>query len=86
MLRNVCVTNDHGYVQFVVITIWFFHIQVCTNSNMIGATSGAGTANPSGAHELIPCFAQSLVLCAVVCRSLSFLFWLMLLDICNNVT
>jgi hypothetical protein len=23
-LRNVCVINDHGYVPFVVITIWFF--------------------------------------------------------------
>ena len=43
-----------------------------------GVTSGAGTANPSGAHEFTERVhvVQSVVFCVVfVDHSLSFLFW-----------
>ena len=48
---------------------------------MIGATSGAGTAYPSGAPEFTPifsgvCVTRSLVLMCMFCRSLFvFFFW-----------
>ena len=46
-----------------------------------GATSGAGTAYPSGALEFNPGFSgvrvtQSVVICVMVCRSFSVLFLL----------
>ena len=50
MLQNICVTNDHEYVLFIIITIRLFHNSVmtyhwvCNKSNMKGATSGAGMA------------------------------------------
>ena len=53
----------------------------CTNiSNMMGATSGADTANPSWVHPP-PVFnevpiAQSLVFCVMFCRSLFVLYLL----------
>ena len=45
-------------------TSFMTYHQVCNKSNMTGATSGEGTAYPSGASEFIPGF-----LCSV-CRSL----------------
>jgi hypothetical protein len=52
----------------------------------MGATSGTGTALPTGAPELTPVFsgvrvARSLVFCIVFCRSLFVLFVLFLLVI-----
>ena len=46
-------------------------------SNTTGATSGAGTVYPSGAHEFNPCFrwvrvVQVLILCVVVLGPLFF--------------
>ena len=51
---------------------------VSFKSNMTGVTSGAGTANPSTHLSSLPVFsvAQSLVICAVFCRSLFVLFLL----------
>ena len=48
--------------------------------NTTGATSGAGTAYPFGAHEFTPVFsgvrvAQSLVFCVVHCKSSFFSFF-----------
>ena len=55
------------------------------NSNTTSATSGAGTANPSGAPVFTPGFyevrvAQSLVFCVTFCRAF-FPFVLLLLAI-----
>jgi len=48
----------------------------CSESgiNTTGATSGAGTAHPSGAPEFTPvfsgvCVVRSLIFCVVFCRS-----------------
>ena len=54
--RNIYVTNDHGYVSFIRITLksssnsWRI-TRFVMESNMTGATSGADTAYPSGAPE-----------------------------------
>jgi len=54
------------------------YYRVCNYSNTTGATSGAGTANPSGALEFTPVFSgvhvtRSLVVCVCfVDRCLSF--------------
>ena len=54
------------------------------NSNLMAATSGAGTTYPSGAHAFIPIFsvvhvAQTLAHCVVFCKSyfvfLFFFYW-----------
>ena len=59
-LQNICVTKDHGYLSFVVITIGHFLIHdlspVCKKGNTMGATCGAGTDHPSRAPELTPSF------------------------------
>jgi len=54
-------TNDHGYAPFVTITNRFFsslmtYHWVCNKIKTTGATSGAETANTSGASEFIPAF------------------------------
>ena len=54
---------------------------VSFNSNTTGVTSGAGTANPSGAPEFISGFrevhvARSLVFYVMFCRSVLVLFLL----------
>jgi len=57
--------------------------RVCNKSKTTGATSGAGTADPSKTHELIACFSgvhgsQSLVFCAVFSKPLFIflsIFW-----------
>ena len=59
---------------------------VCNKSNTTGATSGAGTACPSGAPEFNPDFsgvrvARSLTFCIAFCRSLFVLF--SILSVCN---
>ena len=51
--RSNCVTNDHGYVSFVVITIRSFPHD---KSYTTGTTCGVKTPYPSGASELIPGF------------------------------
>ena len=57
LLRNICVTNDHGYVPSVIIAVrsfphsWLYH-RICDKSNTMGATNGAGTAYPSGVHSV----------------------------------
>jgi hypothetical protein len=45
-----------------------------SNSNTTDVTCGAGTANPTGAHECTPVFrgipvAQSFIFCTMFCRS-----------------
>jgi hypothetical protein len=60
---DICVTNDHVYVQFAVITIHDFS---CNNYYTTYATSGTRTAYLSGAPEYTPVFyvvrvAKSLV-------------------------
>jgi hypothetical protein len=83
-LWNICVTNDHGYVPFVS-TSWFFPhlwlITECVTRFTIytsGASSGAGTAYPSGALEFTQVYsgvrvARSLGWCVCfVDRFLSF--------------
>ena len=54
---------------------------------MTSASSGAGTAYPSGAPEFTPVFSgvfvtQSFVLCAMFCRSLFVTVVLFLFDHC----
>ena len=51
----LCLTNDHGYVAFVVITIiilssFMTYHRVCNKRNMMVATCGAGTAYHTVAH------------------------------------
>ena len=77
LLQSICVTNDHIYVPFVVITIRYFtnswHIIFCNKNNTMGATCEAGTAYPSGAPAFTPIFnrvARSSAFCVVFCRSL----------------
>ena len=66
-LWNICFTNNHGYVPFVVITR--FENQINTTS----ATSGAGTAYPSGADVFThsfqggPCYSIFSFMC-MSCR------------------
>ena len=53
--ENLCLTNDHGYVAFVVITIiilssFMTYHRVCNKRNMMVATCGAGTAYHTVAH------------------------------------
>jgi hypothetical protein len=64
LLRNLCVTNDHGYVPIPsFFLVWWFITRTVT---------WAGTSNPPGAHEFTPVIggvplAQSLVcLCSVL--------------------
>ena len=72
-LWDICFTNYHGYVPFVVIT--GFENQI----NTTGATSGAGAAYPSGTDGSLAVFSvvrvnRSLVLCVcLVDNRLSFL-------------
>ena len=47
--RSIYVTNDHVYVPFVVIMIYY---QVCSKSYTTSVTNGAGTAYPSTTPEL----------------------------------
>ena len=49
---NICVTNDHGYVSFVVNGPFLIHdlSPDCNYINTTGATSGEVTAYPSGVH------------------------------------
>ena len=59
----ICVTEDYGYVPFVVITIRSFHQsvmtfhQVCINSSTKDVTCGAGTAYPSGTSKFTSVFS-----------------------------
>jgi hypothetical protein len=67
-LWNICVTNDHGYVPFVVNTSRSFlssfmtYHRVCNKINTTGPTSGAGTAYHSGAHEFTQVFSGEVLL------------------------
>jgi hypothetical protein len=50
----MCVTNNYGYILFVLINpiispLTIYH-RVCKKSNRNGAAIGAGTSNPSAAH------------------------------------
>ena len=84
LLRGICVTNDHGYVPFAVITIHSYPHSVtyhrgCNMSSTTGVTCVAETANPPGAHELTPVcsgvrIARSLVFCAIFYGSFALLF------------
>jgi hypothetical protein len=84
-LRSICVRNDHGYVQFVVIIIQSFpHLWLIiglgtrNKNNTTAATSRAGSTYPSGAPEFTlvfngVCVTRSVVLCVCfVDRCLSF--------------
>ena len=53
-VTNICVTYDHRYIPFVVITTWHFshYYWVCNKSNMTGDISVARTAYRSEAPEL----------------------------------
>ena len=58
LTRNICVTNDHGYVPLVVSTpqsvpfssLITYH-RVCNKNNTMGAIQRAGTTYFSGGHE-----------------------------------
>ena len=89
-LRNIYVTNDHEYVPLVVNTSrssphsLLQYYRVCKQINTTGATSGAGTAYCSGAHEFTPgfwwgsCHSIFSFMCMVVCPSILFLFVIVL--------
>ena len=74
ILCSVC--RNHNPVLSSLVTYQW----ECNKSNTTGATSGAGTANPSGAPSVLRRVrvAQSLIFCVVFCMSLfvplSFLF------------
>ena len=77
LLQSICVTNDHIYVPFVVITIRYFpyswHIIFVTRITRWAPHVEPGTAYPSGVPEFTPIFnrvAWSLASCVVFCRSL----------------
>ena len=57
LVNLICVTNDQGYVPFVIITSSLMTcIQVCNKCNTAGSTSGAEAACPSRAPELTNVF------------------------------
>ena len=67
-LRNICASNDHGYVPFVVIIIhvlssFMTYHRVYNKSNTTNATSGAGTACPLRAPEYITILLGYCVFC-----------------------
>jgi hypothetical protein len=86
-VENICVTNDHGYVSFVVIIILSFIHDFSQGlhhkSTTMGATSGAGTAYPNEAHEFTPGFVRVMLLnllsCVAFCGSLFVLFLLVII-------
>ena len=58
---NICVTNDHGYVPLVVITIRSFPhscliMLYCNKSNTTDGISGSRTAYPSREPQFTPFF------------------------------
>jgi hypothetical protein len=66
---NMCIhkftASDY---HFPVFSPFMPYLRVCNKINTTGATSGAGTAYPSGAQEFTPVFSgirvtRSLVLC-----------------------
>ena len=67
---NVCVTNHHSYVPFVVNTSRYFPPWLITGF-VTGATSKAGTTYPSGAPEFThgSCYSIFSFMC-MFCRSL----------------
>ena len=76
---NICVTNDHGYVPFVVSAFLIYDLylyrRVCNNINITGATSRSGTTYPSGAPDFTlgflwgSCYSIFSCMC-MFCRSL----------------
>ena len=74
----------NGRKDFPVLSSFMTYHWLCIYNNTMGATSGAGTAYPSGAPEFTLWFSgvhvtQSLVFSVVFCRSLfvllSFFLW-----------
>ena len=68
LVDRFCVTNDHGYVPFVVNGPFLIHdlSPDCNYINTTGATSGEGTAYPSrGSPPVfsVVCVTRYLVLC-----------------------
>jgi hypothetical protein len=63
-LRNIYVSNGHAYVPFVVfsIQVMSYH-SMCHKRNTTGVSSGAGTACPSGAHEITTILLGYCVFC-----------------------
>jgi hypothetical protein len=92
-LRNISVTNDYGYIPFVVFTIRFFPLffitGVVTRVTRIAAC-GAGIAYTSEAPELTPSFSvvrvvQSLIFYVVfVDHCLSFCPFNFAYSICHS--
>jgi len=53
-VQNICVTNHHGYIPFVIIAISntaMTYQRIFNKSNTTGGISGAGTAYHSRVHE-----------------------------------
>jgi hypothetical protein len=74
-LRNTCVANDHGCVQYVVIIIRSFpHSWLITGFVTTGTSCWTGTVYHSVALPVFNWFrvARCLVLCVMCCRSFSF--------------
>ena len=77
------VVIDNAIIRFSIVNMY----SVIVLFNTSGATSGAGTAYPSGAPEFTPDFfgvhvALSLVLCVCfVDRYFSFFFWPFVLSV-----
>ena len=83
-LRNICVTNNQGYVVLIktrsVLSSFMTYHRVCNRSTATGDTSGTETDYPFGAPECTPVFSwgrleQSLVFYVVFCISLIVHFW-----------
>ena len=59
-LRNICVTNNEGYVVLIktrsVLSSFMTYHRVCNRSTATGDTSGAETYYPFGAPECTPGF------------------------------
>ena len=84
-LRSICVTFDIGYVPFIVIlqsdlSLFMAYHRVCSKSNMMGATCGAGTGKAFRCTRVHSMFQWgsccSLVFCVMFRRSLFVLFLL----------
>jgi hypothetical protein len=80
LLRNICVTNDHGYVLFVLIIIWSFpHLwRIIELANRLARRVSHVKQELPALPDILSsppvfsrlCVAGSLVICVVFCRSL----------------
>ena len=65
---NICVTDYHEYVLFVVTTIrssFFIYYRICSKGKRASATSGTGTAYVSIAPGFPPIYFFVELVCSI---------------------